>query len=147
MLPLLQVRNEKDKARPKLAEEGAACIEHNGFRVWKLAQPRIIRRPIGPPTRADGSFYYNLLLSEKAFRDEAVITPANGDFFLQCVRQKVFTTQEQLDGFIQQYADYNLWDVTRLNELRDRSLIGFGRGVVRQVGRYEDMPHIRRVAM
>ena len=35
----------------------------------------------------------------------------------------------------------------RLNELRDRNLIGFGRGVVRQVGRYEDMPHIRRVAI
>jgi hypothetical protein len=115
-----QIRSQKEKARPQAAEKGTECIEHNGFRVWKLAEPRIIRRPIGPPNKADGSFYYNLLLSEVPFRDEAVITPAADDFFLQCVRQKVFTTQEQLDGFIQHYADYNLWDVTRLTELRDK---------------------------
>ncbi len=114
------MRAAKEKARPREAEKGVECIEHNGYKVWKLAQPRIIRRPIGHPTSADGSFYYNLLLSEMAFRDEAVIAPADGDFFLQCLRLEVFKTQEELDFFIQRHADYNLWDVSRLGELRDK---------------------------
>jgi hypothetical protein len=86
--------------------------------VWRLAQPRIIRRPITSPTNPNGSFYYNLLLQTTSFRAESDIVCRDGNWFKQCIRKGVFTTTAELDVFLRQYASYNLWDTIKLNELR-----------------------------
>ncbi len=91
-----------------------------GWHVWRLAAPRIIRRPIASPANPNGRFYYNLLLQTTSFRAESDIICRDCDWFKQCVRKGVFTTTEELDVYLKEYASYNLWDTIKLNALRSK---------------------------
>lgn len=114
-----QLRRPSDKSRPiGRARDAEAITDQLGWHVWRLAEPRIIRRPICSPTNPNGSFYYNLLLQHYSFRAESDIICRDGDWFKQCVRKNVFTTIEQLDGMLTAYSEYNLWDTIKLNVLR-----------------------------
>lgn len=86
--------------------------------MWRLEQARTIRRAIGHPKCPHMSFYYNLLLSHIPFRDEQAVLPADGDYFVECVRQGIFTTTAELDRHIQAYAKYNLWTNAVLDKIR-----------------------------
>lgn len=89
-----------------------------GHRVWRLRHARIIRRPIASPRNPNGSFYWNLLLQHVVFRAEEDVVAPDGDYFLMCVKHNVFTSTAELDQHLKAYADYQLWDTTKLKELR-----------------------------
>jgi hypothetical protein len=63
-------------------------------------------------------FYYNLLLDHKAFDEEEYITPVDGDYFMQCIREGVFSTEAELEEKIKSYAKYTLMATARLDSLR-----------------------------
>jgi hypothetical protein len=83
-----------------------------------LAAPCIIRRPIAAPSSPSGGFYYNLLLDKLPFTDARKVCPADGDYFTHCVRQGVFTTEEELDTHLVAWSKYNLWTSAKLDALR-----------------------------
>ena len=63
-------------------------------------------------------FYYNLLLDKIPFRDEQHLHPADGNYFVKCVRLGIFTNTPQLDVYLQAYARYNLWTNATLDKMR-----------------------------
>jgi hypothetical protein len=115
------VRRKKDKSRPDIAAPGLpAFTDQAGNHVWLLAEPRIIRRSISSPTSSNQSFYYNLLLDHIATRAERDIVPLDRDYFRHCIACGIFTTTAALDEHLLRYAEYNLWDEVKLNNLRQR---------------------------
>ncbi len=95
-------------------------LDCNNNRVYRLATPRIIRRPVRSPSSADGSFWFNLILSNRAFRDMSVACVEDKKYFQQCVRLGIIKDQEELEQHLQEYASYKLWDTLKLNSLKDR---------------------------
>jgi hypothetical protein len=86
--------------------------------VWKLREPHIIRRAFGHPNSSNQAFYYNLLLQHIPFRDEHALLPADGNYFVECVRRDLFTTTAELDIHLQRYAKYHLWTSAILDKMR-----------------------------
>jgi hypothetical protein len=118
--PLPQVRLVVNSATPQgLNRAEHYCgLDQLGNHVWRLARPRIIRRAIGHPKSRDMAFYYNLLLAKVPFRDEEAVIPADGNYFVQCVRLSVFKTSDELDQHLQAYAAYNLYTNALLDKVR-----------------------------
>ncbi len=115
----MQLRRPKDTARPEGAAEGTvAATDLNGWNVWRLAKPRIIRRPIASPNNRNQSFYYNLLLKHVSTRESAELSPPDRDYFKQCVRQEIFTTKDELDKLLQAHGAYHLWTDVNLERLK-----------------------------
>lgn len=73
---------------------------------------------MGHPKCPHMSFYYNLLLAHIPFRDEQTVLRPDGDYFVECVRQRIFTTIAELDKHIKAYAKYHLWTNAVLDQVR-----------------------------
>jgi hypothetical protein len=114
------VRKVKDTAQPRGLDRATDYCGHDQYdqQVWRLKAPRIIRRAIANPASASQGFYYNLLLQHIAFRDEAELLPADGNYFVECIRKHLFTTSDALDQHLQRHAQYNLWGSVMLEKLR-----------------------------
>lgn len=116
----LQVRPRGRPARPHGAAVQTPLLDRLGNSVWRLSQPRIIRRPIPYPTNPNQGFYYNLLLDHVAFRSERELMPENSNYFAECVRRGIFTSTPQLNEHLLAYAKYNLYSETTLEKLQGK---------------------------
>jgi hypothetical protein len=117
---MLQVRCAKNRAKPQGAASQTPIRDNIGQWVWRLRQPRIIRRNIAYPTNSNQGFYYNLLLDNVPFRGDRELLPEGSDYFTECIRRGVFRSTPQLDQHLQAYARYNLYQQITLDKLRAR---------------------------
>ena len=121
------MRPRSNKARPHGSAKGEPHLtDALGNFVWRLAEPRIIRRPNPSPNNRSGGFYYNILLDYAPFRDEDDVHPADGDYFKACVRMGIIKSEAELDELIVKYTRYNMWNSAKLEELRGQVLEGVG---------------------
>jgi hypothetical protein len=117
---MLQVRSAKNKAKPQGAAPQTPIRDNIGQWVWRLREPRIIRRNIAYPTNSNQGFYYNLLLDHVAFRGDRELLPEGSDYFTECIKRGVFRSTPELDQHLQAYARYNLYQQITLDKLRAR---------------------------
>ena len=117
--PAQQVRPKSNKSKPNIAARDAVRQRDGlGQHVWKLAEERVTRGPNISPKSLCGGFYYNILLDNLSFRHEHEVLPEDGDFFLECVRQGIFKTTDDLDKRLQAYNTYNMHSTATLDKLR-----------------------------
>ena len=113
------MRPASDTSRPDSAHPDAATSVKDGLgqHVWRLAEPRIIRRPIQHPSNPQQGFFYNLLLDHVPFRSLQTIRHT-GTFLTDCIYHDIFTDNDQLNRHLQAYAEYNMFSETTLDKLR-----------------------------
>lgn len=116
----LQVRPANNKAKPHGAEPQTPLKDDLNQWVWRLREPRIIKRNIAYPTNSNQGFYYNLLLDHVAFRGGRDLLPDGSDYFTECIKRGVFKNTAELDVHLQAYGRYNLYQQLTLDKLRER---------------------------
>eukprot|EP00798_Chlamydomonas_sp_ICE-L_P003121 gene3121-biopygen20880 len=81
-----------------------------GNMVYRLKTPRLIRVSDFHPAHQPQGFFYNLLISKLAFRDEShLLAQGNTDYMTECVLREFIKDEEDLHRIMEDFCDYHLY--------------------------------------
>jgi Cdc6-like AAA superfamily ATPase len=102
-------------------KEPAICTDDKGGHVYKYKKPPLIQFKAYHPARCPEGFAYNVLLQVRKFRNEGqLLRPAAEKSYLrECILGGELECMEQVEGWINAYARYNLHELDLLQNNLD----------------------------